>query len=76
MRLCAWPVPSMQVYIGDVHMHQGHAFLLVAFCSCLAISHWEAGLARIRGNKSNRSPVSRLLQLYIVFFKQRERHIF
>lgn len=76
MRLCAWPVPSVQVYAGDVEAQQGPAFLPGAFCSCLAIPHWEAVLARIRASESNGSPVSRLLRLYIIFFKQREMHIF
>lgn len=49
MRLCAWPVPSVQVYIGAVNTQQGHAFLPVAFSSgsYLAIPHWEAALAGI-----------------------------
>lgn len=59
----------LQVYIGAVNTER-------AVPSCLAIPHWEAVLARTRGSESNRSPVSRLLQLYIIFFKQREMHIF
>lgn len=43
----------------------GRAFLLVAgsltLCPCLAIPHWEAVLAMVRGSGINTSPMPKLL---------------
>lgn len=71
-----WPVPSLQVYVGDVHT-AGPCLPAggLIFCSCLASPHWEAGLARTRGSEKQIPSVQTLTTVHNVFQAERKAYI-